>query len=298
MATNYTVRIIDRLLRFDTTLDDVVVTLLPFANTPNATYEIHRTSTGDGHTVTIQADGATADYLLPDGSTAIVLDDTAYTVYIKIPADGLSPAYVNSGGGSGSGGGGYVPPDAPAAVIIGSAIREVYNGEFEITVDWHAGTGAATVGVGVYLEDPDISSLAQAPMDGSVPLDGSSAVSGNWAPKRETNSYQSPALLQVPGQGVSRDVRVYLQAFASVKNPTLVRANKPSPTPSVVITVPPSTPTLISGEEYAWIVTGVSATVVNDFENAAGPMYHLTYSYTPPDPTLPLPPGLNPFGGV
>jgi hypothetical protein len=96
----YTVKVTDRLLRFDTAGDSWTVTLLPFAQTPNAPYEVQKTSQGDGHTVTVQTDlvNGPNDFLLADGSTAITLDDTTHTVYIRIPANGASPAYVNSGG--------------------------------------------------------------------------------------------------------------------------------------------------------------------------------------------------------
>jgi hypothetical protein len=106
MSLDYAVRVTDKLLRFDTTNDDVLVTLLPFKQTPNAPYEIHRISVGDGHTVTVRVDPSTTDFLLPDGSTTILLDDTNPSVTIRIPASGLSPAFVTqSGGGSGGGGG-------------------------------------------------------------------------------------------------------------------------------------------------------------------------------------------------
>ena len=105
MATNYNVKIKDKLLRFDTTNDDVIVWLLPFAQTPNAPYEIHKTSYGDGHTVTIQPASGSRDFLLPNGAN-VVLDDTNNTAIIRIPANGSSPAFVSMGGVSSGGGGG------------------------------------------------------------------------------------------------------------------------------------------------------------------------------------------------
>jgi len=125
MATlNYTVRIIDRLLRFDTTHGNAVVTLLPFAQTPNAPYEIHRVSFGDGNTVTLQADPTTSDYLLPDGSTSITLDDTNYWVIVKIPGDASSPAFVTMGGGGGGGGTG----GGAAKTVVGYDINDATTG--------------------------------------------------------------------------------------------------------------------------------------------------------------------------
>ena len=104
---DYTIRIVDKLLRFDTTQDDVLVTMLPFKQTPNAPYEIQKTTAGDGHTVTVRVDPSTTDFLLPGGTRSILLDDTNSTVMIRVPANGLSPAFVSmSGGGGGNGGGG------------------------------------------------------------------------------------------------------------------------------------------------------------------------------------------------
>ena len=108
--TNYKVRFIDRFLRFDTTKDNITVTLLPFAQTPNAPFELQRVTTGDGHTVTVQADPTTSDFLLPDGTKKLVLDDTTFWVLIKIPETGQSPALCHSGGAGAGAAGPSAPP--------------------------------------------------------------------------------------------------------------------------------------------------------------------------------------------
>jgi len=203
--------------------------------------------------------------------------------------------------GTTSGGGTVpVPPDAPPVVIdiANVKVREEYNGKFEITIPYTVGAGAPTVGVGVFLEDPDISEVAELPMDGSKSMDGTSQVSGKWAPKHITDDFESPVVIEVAGQPKARNIRIYLQAFASVKNATLVRNNQPSPTPNVQVSIPAAAGEYVSGQEYAWLVTGASVTVVNEFENPSGPQYHLEFGYTAPDPTIPLPPGLRAFGGV
>ena len=77
-------------------------------------------------------------------------------------------------------------------------------------------------GVAVYLEDPDISSGANKPLDGSttgLTLDGSSQVSGDWVPVSVNETADSPAVVMldstmgsVPGKTFKapRDVRIYL----------------------------------------------------------------------------------------
>ena len=201
-----------------------------------------------------------------------------------------------------SGGGGVVvAPDAPPVVPGVGTAREIYNGLFEVDVPWTAGAGASPdnfAGVAVFLEDPDISTLAEAPLNGTASLDGTSQVSGKWQPVRETDSFTSPAVLQVDGQPAARDIRVYLQAYGKVTNATLVRANKTGATPSVKVTIPAAAGSYVSGQEYAWLITNPSVVTVPDFDNPAGPQYYFTFNYTAPDPSIPLPPGLQPFAGV
>jgi hypothetical protein len=315
MALNYTVRIIDRLLRFDTTKDDVVATLLPFAQTPNAIYEIHKISTGDGHTVTITVNPSTTDFLLPDRTISLVLDDTNHTVYIKIPANGLSPAYVNSGDGGGGGGGGGGVPAPP--VTINPPAEVIFRSDHKVEVDipW---TAAATanptnfLGVAVYLEDPDISSGANPALAGAtdpagtgVPLNATSQVSGEWAPVFVNESTKSPAVLfldttmgSTPDQTykTGREVRIYLASYGPFSHSKLVRATSPSPTPNIMVDIPLGPGQGESGQEYAFLVTNVQVTVTTDY-NRPDPKYYLTFFYDPPDPATPVPPNMNRFGG-
>lgn len=215
--------------------------------------------------------------------------------------------WIYSKGNTSGGGGVVVAPDAPPVVISplepdgNSSVREIYNGLFEIDVFYTPGAGATAdnfVGVAVFLEDPDISSLPQAPLDGTASLDGSVQVSGKYQPHHETSSFVSPAVIQVDGQPAARDVRVYLQAYGKVTNATLIRANKPGATPSIKVPVPAAAGLYVSGQEYAWLVSNPSVIVVPDFDNPAGPHYYFTFNYDAPDPSLPLPPGLQPFAGV
>lgn len=197
-------------------------------------------------------------------------------------------------------GGGIVFPD-PQVTINSAAVRQIYENKFEVSVFW---TPTATAvadafrGVSVFLEDPDTSEGATAPLNATVKLDGTSQASGTWTPIQENDSYQSPAVILVDGYAAARKVRVYTQAFGTASNAKLQRANRPSPTPSIQVVVPAKSDTYGSGLEYAWLITNPIATVVKDFDNPAGPQWWLTFGYTKPDASIPLPPGMKEFGGV
>ena len=310
MATNYNVKIKDKLLRFDTTKDDVIVWLLPFAQTPNAPFEIHKTSYGDGHTVTVQPASGSKDFLLPNGAN-VVLDDTNNTAIIRIPANGSSPAFVSMGGvSSGGGGGGTTNVPAPDVRISGPAeILFRDNNQLEVDVEWLPASNATAVNfqaVAVYLEDPDISSGPNMPLDGTALLDGTHQASGQWAPARKDDS--SPAAGEAGGTAVLlldattggtaavRNVRIYLAAFGPYSQPILVRANQPNPTPNIMVEIGQGPSSYQSGMEWAFNVTGPQVAVATDY-NRPDPQYYLTFTYTPPDPSIPLPSGVNQFGG-
>jgi hypothetical protein len=208
------------------------------------------------------------------------------------------------GTGPGGGGGGITGEEAPPVSISSATVREIYNGDFEIDVFWSPNALATPdnfVGVAVFVEDPDISSGQEAPLDNTKNLDGTSQMSGKWQPVREDDSYVSPASMTVPGGLVDRDVRVYLLAFGKGSNGKLVRQNDPSgdtATPNVVVSVPKMADKYVSGHEHAWNITNPFVLQTDKFDDPAGPMYSLTFNYTKPDLATPLPPGMKPFGGV
>jgi len=192
-------------------------------------------------------------------------------------------------------------PPAPPVTVDSIAVREIYVGEFEVTLHWtphNTSTPANFTGVVVYLEDPDTSAQPNAPMDGSVPLDGSVQLSGDWQPEIVMNNPRSPLAFRIKGHPKERPIRVYLAAYNEVANAQIVRANLPDPTPNAVVTVPASSVNYISGMEHTWLITNPVVEVQEDFNNSAGAKYRLTFDFTPPDTTIPLPPGMKPCGGV
>ena len=218
-------------------------------------------------------------------------------------------------GGTGGGPGGGLPApdvtiDAPAEVIFRS------DHQVEVDVAWFASASATALnflGAAIYLEDPDISSGANGPMDGaSVPLDGTAQMSGTWAPVFVNDSLEDPAasggtavvmldstMGSKPGQTykTARNVRIYLAAYGPSSQPRLVRATEASPTPSILVNIPLGRGQGESGQEWALLVTNPSVLVNTDY-NRTDPQYNLTFTYTPPDPSVAVPAGMNGFGGV
>ena len=261
---------------------------------------------GDGHTVTIQPDPKTADFLLPDTSN-VVLDDTNNTAIVRIPANGFSPAFVSMGGvSSGGGGGGGGPANVPAPNVTITGPAEIFfrsNNQVEVDIAWSPAASATAAnfrGVEVYLEDPDISSGPNIPLDGSALLDGSRQASGQWAPVPVTEITDSPAVLLLDstsgGTAKIRNIRVYLAAYGPYSQPKLIRATESSPTPNIMVEVAQGPSSYQSGMEWAFNVTNPKVAITTDY-NRPDPQYYLTFTYDPPDPATPLPPGVNQFGG-
>jgi hypothetical protein len=207
------------------------------------------------------------------------------------------------GGGGGTGGGGVPAPDVsidpPAEVIFRS------DHQVEVDVAWIAAataTAANFLGVAIYLEDPDISTGANHPLDGlSMPLDGSAQVSGEWAPALYGESTKSPAVLLLDSPQnykTARNIRIYLAAYGPYSHAHPVRATDPNPTPNILVEIPIGRGSGESGMEWAFLVTlpDDAVTVVTDY-NRVDPKYYLVLKYTPPDPSIPVPPGVNHFGG-
>jgi hypothetical protein len=229
----------------------------------------------------------------------------------------LGSANILAGGGTppnGGGGGGTGGAIAPPVTITGNTITARNNQQEEVQVTYTLSPSANAQnfsGVAIYLEDPDISSQPAVKLDGTSRLDAGSQTSARWIPVFENDNYSTwsgstethtPADILIDNsvpfrnRGMGRNIRVYLASFGPNSNATLVRANQTNPTPSVVIAIPPPKTQYVRGEEYAWLVTNVQVQLETDF-NRPDPNYRLEYSYTPPDPNISVPPGMQPFGG-
>ena len=207
---------------------------------------------------------------------------------------------INTGsGGSGPGGGTVIQPAPPVSIDSSAEVIPRSNGKVELDVFWVKGAGATAAnftGCAVYVEDPDISTGKIAPLDGTTPLDATAQTGGAWQPVFANNSTKSPAVVVLDAGVADRQVRIYLAAFGPHTQALLVRATDPKPTPSVVIDVPgPDAGN--SGQEYAFLVTlPDDAVKVSTDYNRPDPNYSLLLSYTPPDPSIPIPPNQEAFG--
>lgn len=222
---------------------------------------------------------------------------------VKAQAQPLPGSWIIETGGGGGTGGGPVGPAPPVWIDPVAEVIFRNNQVIEVDVIWVKAASATSQnfsGVAVYLEDPDISSGSQIPLDASVVLDGSAQMSGNWAPARETDSYASPAVVFPDSQTTytqSRNVRIYLASFGPNSQPMLVRANEPGATPNIMVEIPIGPGQGESGMEWAFLITNPRVDIQTDY-NRPDPQYYLTFFYDPPDPTAPVPPGVNRFGGV
>ena len=219
------------------------------------------------------------------------------------PKDVATPGtwIVENGSGAGGGGGPESAP-APPVHIDSVEVEEIYDGRFEIRVLWTPDATATVdnfTGVGIYLEDPDLSDTPLAPMDGTgTTMDGSTQAAGKWSPTYMADSTKSPADIRIQGKPAERFIRVYLRSYNARYRAPLHRANEEDPTPNIQATVPAKAPTYADGMEYAWHITNPEVFIVEHFENPEGPKYSLRFSFTEPDDSIPLPPGLLPYGGV
>ena len=180
-------------------------------------------------------------------------------------------------------------------------------------MEWSPSSSATAVnfrGAAVYLEDPDISSGGNIPLDGSVALDGTAQASGQWAPVFVNDSLPADSgdgtavvmldstMGSVSGQSykTARNVRIYLAAYGPYSQPKLVRANEAGATPNIMVEIAQGPDQYQKGMEWAFLCANPQVQVNTNY-NRPDPNYYLTFTYDPPDPSTPLPPGVNQFGG-
>jgi hypothetical protein len=287
--------------------------LLPTIEVPNQDFYIYKATPDLNYVLVI----CYSTDSFRDGFTSKVLadaSDSLGTLHIHAPSGStiwIQTAGAGGGTSGGGGGGGVSPPAggvAPPVTIdpVASVLFMRNNHKIEVDVVWRkAGnaTGRNFSGVAVYLEDPDISSGSQTPLDSTVVLDGSAQVSGDTAPAHVTDSTSSPAVVYPDSATTytqSRNVRIYLASFGPGGLNPLVRANDPSgatATPNIMVEVPIGPDQGQSGMEWAFLVDKVQVSVATDY-NRPDPKYSLVFVYDPPDPSAPVPPGVNRFGGV
>lgn len=149
-------------------------------------------------------------------------------------------------------------------------------------------------GVHIWEEEIDQSSSQGAPMNGTVPLDGSRNLGGAWAPIDRGVFGASPVVLLLPRPTETVTKRFYLQSRSATTENALVRANQAGPTPSVTLVVTANA--YQSGEEFARLVTGAGVAVEYDDTQVSSPKYSIVFTWTAP--TNPPAAWQLEFGGV
>ena len=114
-ALTYTVNKPDLMIRSSSGTGNIVITMLPFSQTPNRSFEFVK-ATSDANTVTINTAGG--GDVFPGGGTSIVLTDatTNYYSQVKTPS-GTQTAVIVSGVGATGGSGGGSTGGAVTAVV-------------------------------------------------------------------------------------------------------------------------------------------------------------------------------------
>ena len=149
-------------------------------------------------------------------------------------------------------------------------------------------------GVHIWEEEIDQSSSQGAPMNGTVPLDGSRNLGGAWAPIDRGVFGASPVVLLLPRPAATVTKRFYLQSRSATTENALVRANQAGPTPSVTLVVTANA--YQSGEEFARLVTGAGVAVEYDDTQVSSAKYSIVFTWTAP--TNPPAAWQLEFGGV
>ena len=189
---------------------------------------------------------------------------------------GLSGAVGTGSGGSSSA---STPPNN---VTITSADYEYIDAyKVRVRLYWTAPVVLADfVGVHVFEEDPDVSTITSTPMDGTQAMDGTSNLGGEWDPIDRGKGVRSPFVLELVAAKVSVTHRFYLSSYSESEEAALVRATLASPTPSITLAI--AAPVYQSGVEYAQLATGQTATLEYDESQVASPKYRIRFGWVAP----------------
>ncbi len=136
------------------------------------------------------------------------------------------------------------------------------------------------VGVHVWEEPVDQSTGGAVPLNSSATLGSTRNLGGTFAPIDRGYHLISPATIYIPRPTQAETKRFYLASYSETAEAELVRAGNTNATPNVTIAVGDTV--YQSGEEYARLVTGVSATVQYDDSQVASPKYRLVFGWTAP----------------
>ncbi len=150
------------------------------------------------------------------------------------------------------------------------------------------------VGVHCWEEPVDQSASAGVPLNSTATLGGTRNLGGTFAPIDRGYHLASPVTLYLPRPTETATRRFYLASYSEQAEAELVRANQIGATPNVTLSI--AALAYQSGEEYARLVRGISATVEYDDSQVASPKYRIVFGWTLPADAPAA--WQRPFGGV
>jgi hypothetical protein len=183
---------------------------------------------------------------------------------------------------SGSSGGSAPLPAAPDNVTSVSATYEYADEEtIRVKIAYTAPSPLGNfVGVHVWEEPVDQSASGAIPLNSTALLNSTRNLGGTFAPIDRGYHLSSPATIYIPRPAQNETKRFYLASYSETAENELVRATETNATPNVTVAITANN--YQAGEEYARLVTGVTASVEYDDSQVASPKYRLVVGWTAP----------------
>lgn len=195
---------------------------------------------------------------------------------------GVGQTSTSATGAGGSSSGSTPLPAAPDNVTSVSATYEYADEEtIRVKIAYTAPSPLGNfVGVHVWEEPVDQSASGAIPLNGTALLNSTRNLGGTFAPIDRGYHLASPATIYIPRPAQNETKRFYLASYSETAENELVRATETNATPNVTVAITANN--YQAGEQYARLVTGVTASVEYDDSQVASPKYRLLFGWTAP----------------
>lgn len=195
---------------------------------------------------------------------------------------GVGQTSTSATGAGGSSSGSTPLPAAPDNVTSVSATYEYADEEtIRVKVAYTAPSPLGNfVGVHVWEEPVDQSASGAIPLNSTALLNSTRNLGGTFAPIDRGYHLASPATIYIPRPAQNETKRFYLASYSETAENELARATETNATPNVTVAITANN--YQAGEEYARLVTGVTASVEYDDSQVASPKYRLFFGWTAP----------------
>ena len=195
---------------------------------------------------------------------------------------GVGQTSTSATGAGGSSSGSTPLPAAPDNVTSVSATYEYADEEtIRVKIAYTAPSPLGNfVGVHVWEEPVDQSASGAIPLNSTALLNSTRNLGGTFAPIDRGYHLTSPATIYIPRPAQNETKRFYLASYSETAENELVRATETNATPNVTVAITANN--YQAGEEYARLVTGVTASVEYDDSQVASPKYRLIFGWTAP----------------